>query len=288
MLQLNIDQCFREEADALSEWLEEMGALSVTFMDKYDTPILEPEIGTTPLWSDVVIQALFENESDVDSILFYLAAQHPHLQVQVETIPETDWETVCKADFKPQRFGDRLWITPSWLTPPDPEAINLTLDPGLAFGTGNHATTALCLTWLERAALNQKRIIDYGCGSGILGLAALKLGASHVDAIDLDEQALIATRNNAILNHVSERELSIALPDAQQEPADIVIANILLTPLLQLKQVFHNLIKSKGVLVVSGLLKDQVDQLLEAYQPDFSHREIHYKEEWCLIVFDRV
>lgn len=285
MFQLKIDQCLRDEVDALSDILEEMGALSVTLTDRFDSPILEPEIGTTPLWADVVIEAVFTDAEDGQSARRYLEATHPHLHMTLEPVPDKDWERVCMADFKPQQFGQRLWVCPSWLTPPDPEAINLILDPGLAFGTGTHPTTSLCLTWLEQATVANQHVIDYGCGSGILALAALKLGASHVTAVDLDSQALIATRNNAATNQLPESSLTVSLPVGLDESADLLIANILLTPLLQLQSEFRRLLKSGGTLVVSGILNEQVEELIAAYQNDFKHVATLQQGDWSLAVF---
>ena len=285
MFQLKIERCSRDEADELSDMLEDMGALSVTLTDLFDSPILEPEIGTTPLWADVVVQALYADEEEGLHVQSRLAITHPHLQHTLEQVIEKDWERVCMADFKPQRFGKCLWICPSWLTPPEPEAINLTLDPGLAFGTGTHPTTSLCLTWLEQADLKNKRVIDYGCGSGVLALAALKLGSSHVLAVDLDDQALTATRNNAIINHFSEADLTVSLPHELNEPVELLIANILLLPLLQLQNEFRRLLKPGGLLVVSGILNEQVEQLITAYQPNFSHQATLTQDEWSLVVF---
>ena len=285
MFQLKIAHCSRDEADNLCDLLEEMGALSVTFTDLYDSPILEPEIGTTPLWADVVIQALYADEEEGKQVLSHFAMTYPQLSVSLERVAEKDWERVCMADFQPLRFGNRLWICPSWITPPQPDAVNLTLDPGLAFGTGTHPTTSLCLTWLDQADLNNKHVIDYGCGSGILALAALKLGARHVLAVDLDEQALTATRNNAEINHFTEQDLTVLLPNELHEPVDLIIANILLLPLLQLRGEFRRLLKPGGLLVVSGVLDSQVEQLITAYQRDFSHQETFTREEWCLAVF---
>ncbi len=288
MFQLKIEQCMCDEVELLSEVLEGMGALSLTMTDRYDSPILEPDIGTTPLWSDVVIHALYANAHDAQMVSSFLSRTYPHLQVMLEGVPDKDWERECMVDFKPQQYGQRLWVCPSWHTPPDPEAVNLILDPGLAFGTGTHPTTSLCLTWLEQADLKQKRIIDYGCGSGILALAALKLGASHVDAVDLDEQALIATRHNAQSNQIPETVLTVSQPTVLKQPVDIVIANILLTPLLQLKHEFCQLLKPEGILVVSGVLNEQVEQLISAYQALFSHQATFTENEWSLIVFSRV
>ena len=288
MFQLKICQCSRDEADALSDVLEDMGALSVTLTDRYDSPILEPELGTTPLWADVVIQALYDDEREAQLVLSHIALTYPRLEATLDPVASQDWERVCLADFKPQQFGQRLWVCPSWLTPP-PElnAIHVTLDPGLAFGTGTHPTTALCLTWLEQSSLAGKRVIDYGCGSGILAIAALKLGASHVTAVDLDVQALIATRSNAVVNQIAACYLTVSFPDVSLEPADILIANILLTPLMQLQQRFRHLLHTGGLLVVSGILNEQVVSLVKSYQNDFSHVVSVSQEGWSLVVFKR-
>jgi ribosomal protein L11 methyltransferase len=287
VFQLTIDKCLRDEVDDLSDALEERGALSVTMTDRFDSPILEPEIGTTPLWADVVIQAIFAGAADAQSVVVELEQTHPHLALSVEVVPEKDWERVCIADFKPQQFGKQLWICPSWLTPPDQHAINLTLDPGLAFGTGTHPTTSLCLTWLEQASLTGKDVIDFGCGSGVLAIAALKLGARHVVAVDLDEQALVATSNNAQLNELSTACITIGQPTILAEPCDVLIANILLTPLLQLQPEFLRLLKPSGTLVLSGILNEQVGQLVNAYQQEFSHIQTRSQEDWSLVVLSR-
>lgn len=285
MFQLKVEQCLRDEADSLSDFFEERGAVSVTMTDRYDSPILEPEIGTTPLWNDVVVQALYEDELDARAALHDLMSDSPTLKVMLEEVPEQDWERVCLADFVPQQFGKRLWICPSWLAPPEPTAINLTLDPGLAFGTGTHPTTALCLTWLEQADLLNKRMIDYGCGSGVLALASLKLGASHVNAVDLDDQALTATNSNAKINHLSSDVLTVSMPNALKEPVDILIANILLKPLLHLKTEFRRLLKPSGLLVVSGVLNSQKEELISAYQDEFICLSSSSQDDWCLVVF---
>ena len=190
-------------------------------------------------------------------------------------------------EFKPQRFGERLWICPSWSTPPEPLAVNLMLDPGLAFGTGTHPTTALCLTWLEKNALTEKQVIDYGCGSGILSLAALKLGAGTVFAVDIDEQALIATQNNAATNHIASQTLQVGFPEALCEPVHLIIANILLAPLMSLAARFSQLLQPEGLVVVSGLLSEQAPELIQAYAPYFKVMEHQNMEGWSLLVFQR-
>nr|WP_019216081.1 50S ribosomal protein L11 methyltransferase [Legionella tunisiensis] len=253
--QLQIEQCHRDEVELLSDALEETGALSITLTDKNDEPVLEPEPGTTPLWPDVVINALYDDEQDAEQAKLLLAPQHPHLGFSIQHLADQDWERAWMDDFKPQRFGKRLWICPSWLEPPEPQAVNLILDPGLAFGTGTHPTTSLCLTWLEQADLNNKAVIDYGCGSGILALAALKLGAAKVQAVDIDEQALQATQNNALTNGIDQQQLYIGFPQSLQTPADLLIANILLAPLMTLRNTFKELLNPHGILVVSGIFR---------------------------------
>lgn len=285
MFQLQINQCQRDEIEQLSDELEALCALSVTLTDQYDDPILEPAPGAAPLWPHVVMHALFSETADAEQAGETLCATRPHLNYTIQTLPEQDWERACLDQFHPQQFGSRLWVVPSWITPPEPDAVNLILDPGLAFGTGSHATTSLCLTWLEQASLNKKQVIDYGCGSGILALAALKLGAAHVDAVDIDEQALLATQNNATSNGIVSEQLTINPPEALKKPVDLLIANILLAPLLTLKSRFRALLKEDGVLVVSGLLAEQVPALIDAYQADFIHYHSVIDNGWALAVF---
>ena len=287
MLQLQIEHCHRDEIELLSNTLDETAALSITLTDKQDDPILEPELGTTPLWPNVVVHALYADDIEAQLAVKLLSTHFPHLSYSIDTLPEKDWEQVSKDDVKPQQFGSRLWVCPSWHIPPVENAVNLILDPGLAFGTGTHPTTSLCLSWLEQAALNQQTMIDYGCGSGILALAALKLGALHVDAVDIDEQALQATQNNATKNHISGNKLNIGLPDSLQNPVNLLIANILLTPLIQLKRRFHQLINPSGTLVVSGILAEQIDTLIKAYENDFKHSASLIQGDWALLIFTR-
>ncbi|GGI86447.1 ribosomal protein L11 methyltransferase [Legionella impletisoli] len=287
MLQLQIE-CHRDDVEELSDFLEETGALSITFTDKYDDPILEPELGTTPLWSNVIIQALYEKQEDAEHASSAFNTQYPKFLTSLAAVPEEDWERVWMTQFTPLQFGRRLWIVPSWITPPDPNACNLILDPGLAFGTGTHPTTSLCLTWLDNAELVDKRVVDYGCGSGILALAAIKLGAKHVYAVDIDEQALMASRNNAEMNQVPSELISVCFPDELQLKTDLIMANILLTPLLSLKMRFYHVLEKEGMLVVSGILVDQTQELIEAYQDCFKHESTTTREEWALVTFKAI
>lgn len=282
--QLTVEGCPNEDAEAVSNQLEESGALSITLTDKNDNPILEPELGTTPLWPEVVIQALYARAADAKRAEEDLHTLISGLHCSQSVLADKDWERVWMDDFKPQRFGKRLWICPTWSTPPVPSDVQVFLDPGLAFGTGHHPTTALCLSWLDEALLLNKSLIDYGCGSGILALAALKLGALSVFAVDRDKQALEACKNNARANKISQA-LTIGFPESLEAPVDIIVANILLGPLQSLRARFHHLLKPKGELVVSGLLREQTSQLIETYAPVFTVKEQRFLEDWALLVF---
>lgn len=285
MLELNIESCVQHEIERLTEILENAGALSVSMMDQYDAPILEPAPGETPLWEHLIVQALFEDMNSIQEVQAEIQRVFPHLTQVIKTLPDQDWERTCLDRFTPIQCGKRLWICPSWLTPPHEETVNLILDPGLAFGTGSHPTTSLCLSWLDSASLSDKSIIDYGCGSGILALAALKLGAKIAYAVDIDPQALTATQQNAEINEISHTQLIICKPEALTTPVDIILANILLTPLLNLGKTFHQLLKPNGELVISGVFLTQVPQLIEAYQNDFVHFITTEKEEWAMVIF---
>ncbi len=286
MLQLKIEPCHQDNAESISEFLEDLGALAVTMTDQFDDPILEPEPGSVPLWPHVVLHAIYDADCNIDHIIDTIQQTHPQLCCSISHVENKDWERVCLDDLKPQQFGKRLWVCPSWLTPPEPDAVNLILDPGLAFGTGTHPTTGLCLTWLAEHELNKKTVIDYGCGSGILGIAALKLGASHVSAVDIDEQALIATQQNAKTNHIDSHQLVVDYPDKLNIQADILIANILLAPLLSLRPRFETLLSSKGTLVVSGILASQVNELEMAYKSTFRIIENQKEGDWAMIALE--
>jgi ribosomal protein L11 methyltransferase len=286
--QLKIEHCPSEEVEQISEELEESGALSIMLTDKNDNPVLEPEPGTTPLWPEVIIHALYSQAQEAQHAKANLALTRPTLECSLEVLPDKDWERAWMDDFKPQRFGKRLWICPTWLTPPEPDAVNLMLDPGLAFGTGTHPTTSLCLTWLEQADLHNKSIIDYGCGSGILSLAAIKLGAQKVQAVDVDNQALQATQNNALSNSINDKQIEITFPETLQDPVDLIIANILLAPLISLSDRFHQLLHPKAHLVVSGLLAEQAPLLINAYDSTFTPIITEYLDGWALLVFSRI
>lgn len=256
------------DPDAVEAPLLELGAASVTLADAGDSPVLEPAPGETPLWPATLLTALFDAAHDLDEIAAAVAerlglAGLP--EYRIEALEDRDWEREWLRDFGPMQFGNRLWVCPRGTAPPDPAAVVVELDPGLAFGTGTHPTTALCLAWLDSLPLEGCTVIDYGAGSGILAIAALKLGAERALAYDIDPQAVIATRENAKANGVGER-LDITLRQADLvEPADVVVANILAGPLIELATQILDLTITGGRLVLSGILSEQVPEVSSAY-----------------------
>lgn len=283
MLQLVVE-CSKDEVDVYTSLLEEQGALSVTYTDKYDSPILEPEIGTTPIWNDVCIHAIFADDSSINAASLSIKQKNNSITYKIESIPEKDWVSLSQQNFAPIHVGDSLCICPSWIDKPKGSRVYLNLDPGLAFGTGTHATTYLCLEWLVKTNLKDKTLVDYGTGSGILAIAALKLGAKSVQAVDIDKQALIATEENAKRNDLDLNKLAITYPDKISAKYDIIVANILFGPLLDLEGNLNSILKNEGVLVVSGVLKEQVDGLIKAYKASYSHIETKTREDWALVV----
>lgn len=272
--------------EALEDALMACGALSLTYQDAADQPILEPELYQTPLWDELVLTALFSADIDVAQTL--ALAQSLFAQElpkhKVEIVEDKDWVREWMDSYQPMAMGERLWICPSWCEPPNPDAVNLLLDPGLAFGTGTHPTTAMCLQRLDTMQCQHKTVIDYGCGSGILAIAALLLGAESAIGVDIDPQALVASRDNAQRNHISEQQFALYLPEncPATIQADIVLANILAGPLVALAEQLMAMVKPGGELILSGLLVEQKQALFDAYtQIEFT--EIKTQEQWlCL------
>ena len=322
--------------------LEETGALAVTLLDAdADTPneraILEPGVGETPLWGDIALSALFDADVDRPGLLHVLVELLPELepaQVRFREVADQDWTRVWMDQFKPMRFGRRLWIYPSNIEPPGEDAphpsatrsslraaspasgrggegvalratdlpVVVRLDPGLAFGTGTHPTTALCLEWLDGLDLAGKQVTDFGCGSGVLAIAALKLGAARVDGIDNDPQAILASRDNAQRNGITDAQLALHLPDEfvisaslpgeggdpgrtprQNTPADVFVANILAGPLAELAPRFATCVKPGAPFALSGILVGQADELLARYAEWFDHLVVATREDWVRI-----
>jgi ribosomal protein L11 methyltransferase len=277
------------DPERLSELLGAAGAVSVTFEDAADQPILEPLPGETDLWPHTQVSGLFEGGVDATRILDALRSElgDPTLRATVIPVRDQDWERAWMDRFQPLRFGRRLWVCPHWHSPPRPDDVAVMLDPGLAFGTGTHPTTALCLEWLDAQDLHGKTVIDYGCGSGILAIAAAKLGASRIWAVDYDPQALTATADNAAANHVDDR-ISVHMPETLPTvTVDVLMANILYGPLLELAPLFARLVRTGGKLVLSGLLSEQVSAMVEKYRTWFNMEPATSREEWVRLTGQR-
>ncbi|MCC1496599.1 50S ribosomal protein L11 methyltransferase [Alcanivorax sp. 1008] len=271
-------------AEPLQDLLAELGAEAVTCTDAADQPIFEPPPGATPLWQQTVVTALFDRDTDANLLRAAIeSALGPLADFHQEIVEDQPWERAWMEDFKPMQFGQRLWIVPSWSEAPDPQAINIKLDPGLAFGTGTHETTSLCLSWLDSANVANKQVLDFGCGSGILAIAALLLGAESAVGCDLDPQALLATNDNAAANGV-DGKLRCYLPEAM--PAgdyDLVLANILAGPLVELAPLLTGYCRSGGNLLLSGILADQAESVMAAYGNHFELSAVAQKNDWVRI-----
>ncbi len=271
----------QQSTETLSDLLMELGAASVTFEDAEDQPLLEPPPGETPLWEQVVVVGLFDEALDQHTIEQQLQQQLPQPNnLSITPLEEQDWVRAWMDDFHPMQFGERLWIVPSWSEPVDANAVNILLDPGLAFGTGTHPTTALCLQWLDANPPTGKRVIDYGCGSGILAIAAAKLGATQVDGADLDPQALIATADNAEKNGVTTINGFLPNDFPADQQADLLLANILAGPLEELAPTLASHVAPAGTIVLSGILGEQAEAVSQAYSPWFTMEPPALQEEW--------
>lgn len=284
-LQLHIPST-AEDAEALEDALLACGAHAVSLTDGADQPLLEPPPGATPLWRETIVSALFEADQSQPQILQALEQQLdlPPADHRFEILEDQPWERAWMDDFQPMRFGQRLWIVPSWCEPPEPDAVNLRLDPGLAFGTGTHETTALCLQWLDGEQVRDCQVLDFGCGSGVLAIAALLLDARSAEGCDIDPQALDASRANAQLNGVSER-FSCALAD-QVDPErqfDLVLANILAGPLVELAPRLANHCRPGGRIALSGILAEQAQSITDAYQRWFRLDPVAHEGDWVRV-----
>lgn len=289
MIELHIQGIKSTAAQDLSDFLMELGALSITLIDSADCPVLEPAPGETPLWPEVTLKAMFQDETHMSLCEHVLHLKYPALQTSRYIIQDRTWEDEWKTQSSAMCFGERLWVKPSHFPSTPSNSIDVILDPGLAFGTGSHPTTALCLKWLDAHHLENKVVMDYGCGTGILMIAALKLGAQFAYGIDIDPQALIATEQNAALNHIDAQLFQVGPVESAQHipPVDIILANILLNPLIELKTNFFNQLKQEGKLVVSGILVDQVPHLIQAYQPEFKCVTVQQEAEWSACEFTK-
>jgi ribosomal protein L11 methyltransferase len=287
-LQLTID-IDRHDPTPIEDALFDLGALSVTLEDAADDPVLEPAPGETPLWPTITLKAIFDAATDPTALQGELAGRLPRTlpPPRFETLPDKAWEREWLKDFRPMRFGRRLWVCPGGLPAGDPDGIRIELDPGLAFGTGTHATTAMCLEWLESAALDGCSVVDYGCGSGILAIAAAILGAADVRAVDIDPQALIATDANAERNGVRSRLQITQDPHLPNSGTDVLVANILAGPLVELAPAFAAAVRPGGRIALSGILAGQSNTVTAAYQPWFDIALTATRDGWTLLAGQR-
>jgi len=284
--QLTIE-CSQQEIDATEDILLSLGALCLTLGDAQDEPIYEPPPGETPFWSHTTITGLFEQSKNIEALfddLVRLLPTHQVASIRKYELQDQQWERAFLDQFQPIKFGDNLWVCPSWHQPPDAQACNIILDPGIAFGTGSHPTTALCLKFLAQHPPHDQSVLDFGCGSGILAIAAFQLGARALRCTDIDPQALQATAQNAKRNQIDPQDLHITLPDAMDTTAvDYLIANILSGPLIELEPQLTALTRPGGQLVLSGILPQQAEQVAQTYARDFELDAITTENDWCRI-----
>lgn len=281
----------KDQVELIEALLLNAGALSITLVDNADEPILEPELGTTPIWQHTRLIGLFAQDTNKQQLqqnlsqdISSLFQQENQPKIRIVELEDKNWLNVWMDDYHPIKFGSRLWVCPSWSSPPDEKAINLKLDPGLAFGTGTHPTTSLCLRYLDKHIKGGEQVLDFGCGSGILGIAAVLLGAKNFCGIDIDPQAIQASKNNAKRNQLSDTSYTLYLPEAhQQQEYDWVIANILAAPLTQLAPKLAGYCKPKGRILLSGLLESQADDILTTYRQWFDLDTPEQDKEWILI-----
>ncbi|MEO8461251.1 MAG: 50S ribosomal protein L11 methyltransferase [Dokdonella sp.] len=276
-----------DDQERVEAALEDVGALSITLLDAEDHPILEPAPGETPLWPTIALAALFESTVDRRGLVHVLRELLPDLAPELigfHEVEDQDWTRVWMDQFQPMQFGRRLWIYPSTVEPPlGTDAVIVRLDPGLAFGTGTHPTTALCLEWLDAIDLRGRSVIDYGCGSGVLAIAAIKLGAAQVIGIDNDPQAIAASHDNAQRNGVADQLLVCEPAASSGAPVDVMVANILAGPLIELAPRIAVLIKPSGDIALSGILREQGEEVRARYSEWFDDLVISAREDWVRI-----
>ena len=276
----------KEKADFVSEILMGLGSISINFSDAKNNAIFEPPVGETPLWPGVVIKALFDSEVDQVHVQTMLLKLCNIEKLSFELLKDRVWEDECKKDFHAKIFGKRLWICPSWedASKLPNNSVVIDMDPGLAFGTGTHQTTDLCLQYLDKNPPINQSVVDYGSGTGVLAIAAVKLGATSAIAVDNDPQAVLATIDNVKTNHVEDQvKVLHSDEEGQLDKVDLLIANILANPLIGLCEHLSGLVKSGGKITLSGILQEQLDMVLEAYSEYFSDLKVKQKDEWCRV-----
>lgn len=284
--------CQASELEQIEGLMQEIGALSLSLSDAGDEPIYEPLPGTAPVWQESVVTATFDAATAPEVLYQQISAvlpQHLISSLRQHSLQEQDWVQAYKNHFHPIQCAPGLWIVPSWSEPPEPNATVIELDPGLAFGTGSHPTTALCIAWLAANTPHNMRVIDYGCGSGILAIAAIKLGATLVNAVDIDDQALSASASNIRANHIDPEQVPLSLPAAMDSsPVDLLMANILAGPLVELARDFAVMVKPEGQILLSGILKSQLKDIQLAYQTYFRLDPATSREDWVCISGKRI
>ena len=276
----------KSETDLVSEVLMGLGSISITYSDALDDAIYEPPVGQTPLWDNVKVNALFSSEVNQKSIETSISDICNIVVIDTVTLKDRVWEEECQKDFPSMRFGKRLWVCPSWDTESilSNDSIVIHMDPGLAFGTGTHQTTSLCLEYLDSNPPKNLHVIDFGCGTGILAIAAAKFGAKSVIAIDNDPQAVLSSKENVAKNKCENTITTIHSIDQESDnKCDLLIANILANPLVELEPLFSDLVHTNGMLLLSGILKEQVDRVVKCYSINFSNIEVANKGEWFRI-----
>lgn len=284
--------CQASELEQVEALMQELGALSISMRDAGDEPIYEPLPGDNPVWQESVVTATFDEKLDPGLLKQQLTqGLPPHLagEVRQENLEEQDWDQAYRQHFQPLQCAPNLWICPSWLEPPVADATVIRLDPGIAFGTGGHPTTALCLAWLSANKIKDRRVVDYGCGSGILAIAAIKLGAKQVTAVDIDEQALTACQSNMAVNAIGTDQIKVCRPENLTIiEADLLVANILAGPLVELAPRFASLLRPGGQILLSGILKTQLEEIQSSYQPFFDLDPASYRDEWVCVSGNRL
>jgi ribosomal protein L11 methyltransferase len=276
----------KSETDLISEVLMGLGSLSITYSDAQDDAIYEPPVGQTPLWDSVIVNALFSSEVNQKFIETSILKICNIVVIDTLELEDRVWEDECKKDFPSMRFGKRLWVCPSWDTETkfSNDSLVINMDPGLAFGTGTHQTTSLCLEYLDSNPPENLQVIDFGCGTGILAIAAAKLGAKIVVAVDNDPQAVLSSKENIAKNNCENIISTIHLIDQKDgNQCDLLIANILANPLVELEPLFSDLVCSNGTLLLSGILKEQVDRVIHCYSVNFLNIKVLNKNEWFRI-----
>ena len=280
----------KSEVDLISEVLMGLGSLSITFSDAHGDAIYEPPVGTTPLWKRVTLTALFSSEVSENSVAKTILEICDINISDAFSLEDKVWEKECQKDFLAMQFGKKLWVCPSWDIKPELSsgAIVIEMDPGLAFGTGTHQTTSLCLEYLDENPPVNLDVIDFGCGTGILAIAAAKLKAKSVLAIDNDPQAVIASHENVNKNHCDDVINTIhSIDQDNSSQCDLLIANILANPIMELEPLFSELLKLNGTILLSGIIKEQVEDVINCYSKNFTDIRLANKDEWYRISANR-